>query len=68
MMLPTPEPDWQRFLPAARQALIVLREPTDRMQDAAYGFEWAALGDGSRPDANATNVFRAMIDAALDEG
>lgn len=65
MTVPAPEPDWQRFLPAARAALLAVREPTDGMQDAAYQFEWSSGGDGGAGDATAINVFKAMIDAAL---
>jgi hypothetical protein len=65
MTLPKPEPDWERFLPAARAAFLALREPTEKMQDAAYQFDWSNGGDGESADANAINVFKAMIDAAL---
>jgi hypothetical protein len=38
------------------------------MQDAAYRMEWSTGGDGDAADANAINVWQAMIDAILKEG
>ncbi|HEX7855792.1 MAG TPA: hypothetical protein VF503_19075 [Sphingobium sp.] len=45
-----------------------IRQPSDRMQDAAYQFERSGSGDGKLRDASAVNVYQAIIDAALDEG
>jgi len=62
-------PMWESFLPKARIALEVLREPTQEMSEA--GAEIIRnVGADESPEAHrsdASNTWRFMIDAALNE-
>jgi hypothetical protein len=59
---------WRDYIPEVRAVLTAVRDPSDKMQDAAYRMEWSTGGDGDAADANAINVWQAMIDAILKEG
>lgn len=50
---------WKKQIPRARAAIEAMREPTDEMELAG----WGAI-----PSADATDIWQAMIDAALREG
>jgi len=52
------QPVWMGYLPKAKAALEAIREPSEAMDSAAAVCESSVVGD----------VYRAMIDAALEEG
>ncbi len=54
--------NWQAWTGEARAAIEAMREPTDAMIDAGA----VAEGDGNL-EAQARNLWAAMIDAALKE-
>lgn len=59
-------PNWQTI---ARAAIAAMREPSKAMGEiGAPMMAWRALGGGPLdPIAHASEVYRAMIDAALNE-
>lgn len=62
-------PEWMFFLPAATAVLTALLEPSDIMVDcASVAFEGEQLaGPLSNGRLPSENIFRAAIQAALDE-
>ncbi len=67
------EMDQQQFIDIARAVLQAIREPSRAMTDAGGEREYAGEADGedvnvSAGDYAAGVIYRAMIDAALEEG
>lgn len=58
--VPESGPDWQRFVPVAREVIKAMREPSDAM--VSSGLPVADMDSGHPED-----IWRAMIDAALEE-
>lgn len=62
-------PQWKEYEAVAKDILAAMREPTDGMVDAPYDAD-IDFGPGGTGDvqANPRNVWRAMIDKAIQEG
>jgi len=75
MAVPEQRPDWQRFVPQARAVLMAIREPSEAMVqawldaplDLPEGVSFEAPAEIIDP-YHARSDWRAMIDAALEEG
>jgi hypothetical protein len=66
------KPLWMDYLPEVRAVLQAIREPSKAMTDAGGEKEYAGEADGedvnvSAGDYAAGVIYRAMIDAALEE-
>lgn len=61
--------DWPEFVPDARAALTALREPDDRMLQAADALDVYPLGSSTPSEVADFEIkWQAAIDAALQEG
>lgn len=57
---------WQHSVPDARAVLAAIREPSEHAMDCG-AYRLPGIDAGSK-QAKARDVFRAMIDAMLEEG